>query len=423
MNLKPFAVLCLPLLSVSLAFAQTADKTATMPRAGAPAPELHLNHLLQAPTGAKADWPSLRGKVVVLEFWATWCAPCLAEIPVLNALQASVDPAKVQVISIDDEDPAVVEAFLKKKPIAGWIGIDTTSGVFMRYGGLSRPTTVVIDADGRVVSTTVHPEDLSRERLMAVAEQKPVDFAVPLAQPVNAKAMEERDSILAEKFSVEMVKGGQPADTAGSSPNEVTVTPGEAGDGHIMELGHGRMDATNTPAKEILNEVEGIPPGRITVASELLGKPYNVHMNAPKADAAQLNHLLEAALAVTGVKVEHVSKMMDVYVLTSTPAAKDQMDDWKYPGGAMFDGTSQKLMCIHATPDQFAGGLEIALQTPVVNETGLAGKFKMMNLGIVFKDVASARAALQPLGLTLTPARRSIDTLVVSLASASVATK
>src|SRR5271156_1919427 len=86
-----------------------------LPAKGTPAPPLTTIKLLQAPTGARTDWNSLRGKVVVLEFWAPWCAPCIASLPHLNQLVEALDPARFQFISIDDEDPKVVQTFLAKK--------------------------------------------------------------------------------------------------------------------------------------------------------------------------------------------------------------------------------------------------------------------------------------------------------------------
>ena len=84
---------------------------AALPEPGTIAPPLQFTQLLQAPPGTKTDWESLRGKVVVLEFWETQCAPCIAEIPHLSKLVAELDPAKFQFISVDgvpSEDAEVV---------------------------------------------------------------------------------------------------------------------------------------------------------------------------------------------------------------------------------------------------------------------------------------------------------------------------
>jgi len=65
-----------------------------LPDKGTPAPPVDSLQLLQAPTGAKADWGSLKGKIVILDFWATWCSPCVASLPHLNQLVESLDPTK-----------------------------------------------------------------------------------------------------------------------------------------------------------------------------------------------------------------------------------------------------------------------------------------------------------------------------------------
>lgn len=166
------AILCLAAFFGSRIYAQSSNSNRQLPEPGSFAPELKLAEILQAPNGAKADWKSLRGKVVVVEFWFTHCPSCLVEIPAWNALATKVDPAKVQMISVTNDASAVVEEFLKKKPILGWIGIDPSSAVFDRYNVEAFPVTVVVGPDGRIISTHLHAGQLSGEKLMHVAEKR-----------------------------------------------------------------------------------------------------------------------------------------------------------------------------------------------------------------------------------------------------------
>jgi len=150
------------LLALIVSLACTLATHAATVTIGHPAPALTFTNLLQAPAGSKVDWPSLRGKVVVLEFWATWCGGCIEEIPHLNSMIQSLSANNIQFIAVDDEDPAIVQKFLRKTPINGWLGFDTSARIIDEYDAKVRPRTVVIDTKGRVAGI-LDPHQLARQ--------------------------------------------------------------------------------------------------------------------------------------------------------------------------------------------------------------------------------------------------------------------
>src|SRR5215467_11840601 len=122
------------------------EESALLP--GKEAPALGLESILQAPSDAQASWKALKGKIVVLEFWATWCGPCIAAIPHLNELADKFKDQPIQFIAVTDEDEKVVAPFLRKKPIHAWIGLDTNKSMLKDYRVTGIPHTVVVDQKG-----------------------------------------------------------------------------------------------------------------------------------------------------------------------------------------------------------------------------------------------------------------------------------
>ena len=129
-------------------------------RVGERAPKLGIEELLQVPKGMAADWKSLAGKVVVLEFWATWCGPCIVSLPHLNDLVEKFKDKPVQFISVTNENRLVVQRFLAERQIRGWIGLDTDNSMIADYGVGSVPYTVVVDKTGTIRMLT-RPSKLS----------------------------------------------------------------------------------------------------------------------------------------------------------------------------------------------------------------------------------------------------------------------
>jgi len=114
---------------------------------GKPAPAFARADL----SGARLDLKSYRGKVVLLNFWATWCAPCQIEMPAFAAWQRQYGPQGLQIIGISmDDGPAPVRRLVKKLQLNYPVAMgDAPLGE--SYGGvLGLPLTYLIDSNGIV---------------------------------------------------------------------------------------------------------------------------------------------------------------------------------------------------------------------------------------------------------------------------------
>lgn len=114
------------------------------------APEISLDAIYNKADRDIPTLKSLRGKIVVLDFWATWCSPCIAAIPNLNKLSEEY-AEKIQFIGITDDSKNKVENFLKKREIKYWIGIDSDKSDFENYNVVGLPTIIIINSNGYII--------------------------------------------------------------------------------------------------------------------------------------------------------------------------------------------------------------------------------------------------------------------------------
>ena len=159
-------------LSLMYALMFTACKPAPeAPQATAPAPT--ATEAAKAAGAADAEFPVLqlatidgtqydlaahRGKWVVVNFWATWCKPCVKEMPDLSALDAMREHIEVIGLAYDDSDPKDIRAFLAERPVVYPIAIVDTydpPASFATPRGL--PTTYLIAPDGRLAKKFMGP--------------------------------------------------------------------------------------------------------------------------------------------------------------------------------------------------------------------------------------------------------------------------
>lgn len=112
----------------------------------------------------------LRGKVVVLNFWASWCPPCRDEAPALDELQLRIAPLGGVVLGVNagvDDTQAGYEDFLKTYDINFPTYLDPSKRIALSYGTTVYPETYVINRKGRIDRKIIGPQDWTGPTMMA----------------------------------------------------------------------------------------------------------------------------------------------------------------------------------------------------------------------------------------------------------------
>jgi peroxiredoxin len=147
--------------AVVLALILTAGVAAADLSVGARAPAFNLRTL----DGHSVTLASLRGRVVLLDFWASWCVPCRAEFPVLQRLSDRYSPQGLRVVGVTvDEDAGSARAFVQRARTHFVVLHDASHAVSDRYAPPSMPTTFLIDRRGviRQINRGFQMEDADR---------------------------------------------------------------------------------------------------------------------------------------------------------------------------------------------------------------------------------------------------------------------
>jgi thiol-disulfide isomerase/thioredoxin len=114
--------------------------------------------VLADPTGKELRLAVLKGEPLLVNLWATWCAPCIRELPLLEKLGKSGD-VRVLAVSQDTAEPARVAAFLKDRNLSLEPWLDPKNDLSFHYATGTLPTTVYYDAHGREVWRYVGERD------------------------------------------------------------------------------------------------------------------------------------------------------------------------------------------------------------------------------------------------------------------------
>ena len=134
---------------------------------GQPPPPLALDRIRGT---EEVTLSGLAGRVVVLDFWATWCGPCRAVMPALDALYQRHRAQGLSVVGLSPENDATIRSHLSSIPVTYTVARDV-GGTMQRYGVRAIPTIVVVDRAGQVREILIGVDRSSIARLEVLVTQ------------------------------------------------------------------------------------------------------------------------------------------------------------------------------------------------------------------------------------------------------------
>ena len=153
---------------VAIAAGAAAAEPALRDWGGKPTPPLELRDV----AGRGVDLRKLEGRVVLVNFWATWCEPCIAEMPAIQRLRAKLDGRPFEVLAVNyGESRPKVEAYLRKAGITLHVLLDPDQQAADAWGAKGLPMTFLVDSRGHVRSWVFGQRDWDAGDSLATVEK------------------------------------------------------------------------------------------------------------------------------------------------------------------------------------------------------------------------------------------------------------
>ena len=356
----------------------------TPPRIGDQAPNLAIETMLQGPADNDLSWQALRGQAMVLEFWATWCGPCVGAIPHFNELAEEFSGQPVRFLSITDEEVSTIEPFLKTQPISGWVGLDLDRSVFRDYSVLGIPATVLVDKEG-VIQAVTHPRHVTKTVLRDLVAGRRPD--VP------------------EKSTGIFLAVG---DDGPEPVFQVLIRPSTS-DRSGMSRSRNEIKIISFLPEHILPVAFDALPGQFLIEAELPNQKYDVVVNTAGRKDLLARMMQEAVSAALGIEAVWENRMVDAYVLRRS--AETRLDPLPSMEGGYSRVSSGELEA--TSVKGLARMVASLLDRPVLDETRLHGSYRIKLKFDPDEDSSIAHAIKTTLGLELVQARRQVRMLIV----------
>jgi uncharacterized protein (TIGR03435 family) len=369
-----------------------------------------VEDVIQGPGDVAPTMGALKGKAVVLEFWATWCGPCVAAVPHLNELVRAFESEDVVFISITKEnDPELIRRFLKAKPMESWVAIDADGSIFDSYGISSIPRTILIDKAGKIAGMA-HPSEIGKTTIENLLSGQRLELEA--VEEVKAPTGPE-DS----RMHPGTIRAG--LERADDEPSlfHIELRPAYYANLHGAHTRRGnQLTGLGLNLEDLLRFAYGVTVARSSIAFEpdAPEASYDLIVSFPEefdeAVGRQLiGHAIEASF---GLRARTETRDVDAYVVSAPSGPAEGFVENTFEAGYMLRSGSGELTALHTEMESLVSIIEGQTNVPVIDETGLDG-FYDFNLSWDAAHPESIIEALSDqLGFTVKREKRPIEVLL-----------
>jgi uncharacterized protein (TIGR03435 family) len=365
------------------------------PKVGDRAPELHASSWLKGEPVERFE----PGKVYVLEFFATWCGACRAAIPHLNELASALADEPIVFVAMTHEKRELVEAVLRRTPMASSVALDDGEKTFQQYGVAVLPHAVVVDKTGTIAAITL-PTDITADALRLVLRGQPIDLPVKSNKTADLQWDAQLGAAIDSEDAIGHVILQRTSAISGASR---------------FPEGTGRITGDGLSLIALIQLAYGSDYDSTACSLDNPGRgPYRISVKAPdhadQTARAMLRDLLHASFAFRAEwrEIEKVVPVLRCDPTTTTPKLRPSV-------AATTDGMARhgSVQATKVKPSFIAQTLGVyGLGQRMIDETGLQGEFDI-DVSWTPGDAQDFSEQLAALGLRFAMEKRKVSTLFV----------
>ena len=353
----------------------------------------------------QAKLSDYRGKVVILDFWATWCAPCIKAFPHLEGLKEKYS-GTLEVLTITSDDRERIERFLNKKTTTLPIVLDPNRTLAKQFPHRTIPHTIVIDPEGftRVISSA---DEITNDVIQDILDKKTVNL---------------------EEKSDNITWNSEDHLSAADAIFQFTLTPYKGGSAMMTNFENGRILFNGIGTRFLLEYANEFPPSTRTLFEVQnkdkydpninKGDRYSLEIIAPgKTEDEVRSIMLDFLHRTLPLRSRIEKRKVQVKVLQRTDGPlKIKESEPGSKGEFWFSGRGLHMQN-RPLNENFIRFFENMLAkkdhiTVVVNETGLTGNYDV-DIPWYNEDPDNIHKELKKLGLQLVDGEREVDLLIL----------